>query len=257
MKNIDSYPAEIKTNILAWLSSFEPETFNIYALIDHSFDPRLIKNLKNKIRWVSLYQDEGADVDISPILCHLEDKAHIENHLDLLLHATNGQPMLSFWLSALEPEVVYSHFASYTDVTILPEKLSYMLRYADTRILPNLLDAMQDEQRALFLGAFYSGIYFNRAAKMVQLKGGGQLNPNDSPLCITEQQFTQMLDVSQLDQIIQQLRKLGLTAELIMSESQIYTLVKQFCSEAHAAGITDFAELRAYCIEHFIEITTA
>jgi hypothetical protein len=257
MKNIDSYPAETKANILAWLSSFELEAFNIYALIDHSFDPRLIKKLKNKIRWVSLYQDEGADIDISPILCHLEERGHIEKQIDLLLQATNGQPMLSFWLSALEPEAVYSHFASYTDVSILPEKISYMLRYADTRILPNLLDAIQDEQRAHFMGAFYSGIYFNRAAEMVELKGGDQLKPNDSPLCITEQQFTQMLDFSQPDQIIQQFRKLGITAELKMSESQIYALVKQFCSEAHTAGITDFAELKAYCIEQFIEITSA
>ncbi|MFC7421270.1 DUF4123 domain-containing protein [Iodobacter arcticus] len=257
MKNIDAYPAETKANIQAWLSSLESETFYVYALIDHSFDPRLIKKLRNKIRWVSLYQDEGVDIDISPILCHFEDIAHIENQMDVLLKATNEQPMLSFWLSALEPEVMYGHFASYTDVTILPEKLSYMLRYADTRILPNLLDAMQDEQRAQFMGAFYSGIYFNRAAEMVELKGCDQLKPNDSPLCITEQQFTLMLDVSQPDQIIQQLRKLGLTAELIMSESQIYTLVKQLCSEAHTAGMTDFAELRAYCIEKFIEITSA
>ena len=254
MKNIDLYPSETKANILTWLTSFEPGTFYVYALIDHSFNQLLIKKLKNLISWVSLYQEEGADTDISPILCHLniEDMELFDQQIDVLLQATKEQPMLSFWLSALEPETVYEHFASYTDVVILPEKLSYLLRYADTRILPNLLNIMTPLQKSQFLGAFYAGSYFNRAAELIQLTGSKELQINKSALCITELQFTQLLDASQPDQIIQRLKKLSMTNESAMSESQIYNRVIHLCTEANTAGLSDFSEVQSYCIEQFI-----
>ena len=86
-----------------WKRSIYLLTLSLYAVLDHSFDPKLIQKLKNQITWVSLYQDQGnPEHEICPLLCLIdtETPTALHSQLALLLQVSEGWPMLSF--SAIE-----------------------------------------------------------------------------------------------------------------------------------------------------------
>ncbi|MFC7421001.1 DUF4123 domain-containing protein [Iodobacter arcticus] len=248
---INAYSQDCAQVLLAQLATYLSESTQVYALLDHSFDPRLLKKMRNRIIWTSLYQDHGAETDVSPLLCELnsEDQITFNEQIELLLKITNGQPMLSFYLSTLDREAIFSHFDQYFDVTILPEKLSYILRYADTRILPNLLAQLSPEQKAAFLSPFSSVVYFDRAAQIVQLEGGGQTQITNQALVLTEAQFIKMMDWALPDQILQNIQLLGLQSLLPIEPSKAYAQISELCDIALIQGSRD-DEILSFCVEY-------
>ncbi|MEJ2795855.1 DUF4123 domain-containing protein [Iodobacter sp. LRB] len=248
---MNAYPQDSAQVLFAQLATYLSESTQVYALLDHSFDPRLLKKMRDRIVWTSLYQDHGAEADVSPLLCVLnsENEAELMEQIKLLLKITNGQPMLSFYLSTLDREAIFSHFDYYFDVSILPEKLSYILRYADTRILPNLLAQLSPEQKAAFLSPFSSVVYFDRAAQIIQLEGGGQTKITNQALVLTEVQFISMMDKALPDQILQNIQLLGLQSLLPIEPSKAYAQIRELCDIALAQGSSD-DEILSFCVEH-------
>ncbi|MDW5416709.1 DUF4123 domain-containing protein [Iodobacter sp. CM08] len=244
---IDLYPQQTAQVLMQWLEPNLNTETQLYALLDHSFDPKLLRKMKEQISYAALYQDQGGDVEVSPLLCMLDTQSELQAQIELLLQITAGQPMLSFWLSPLDREAIFSHFANYFDVTLLPENISMVLRYADTRILPNLLATFNPEQSALFLRPFVQMAYFDRAAKPVFVNGSQQQQIADSPLILTEQQFNQMMDHSLPDQVLQQIYRDKLQTLLPAQASQAYLKVSYECVAARAEGLAEFAEVASYC----------
>jgi Domain of unknown function (DUF4123) len=244
---IDLYPPHTAQVLMEWLELSLNTENHLYALLDHSFDSKLIRNMKDHISYAALYQDQGGEVEISPLLCVLDTQSELQAQIELLLQITAGQPMLSFWLSSLNREAVFSHFANYFDVTLLPEKISMVLRYADTRILPSLLATLSPEQSAMFLRPFVQLVYFDRAAKPVFVNGGHQPQIADKPLILDELQFNQMMDHSLPDQILQQIHHDKLQALLPEQVSLAYAWVSNECVAARVEGLSEFAEVSSYC----------
>ncbi|MEN9659887.1 MAG: hypothetical protein RL571_3352 [Pseudomonadota bacterium] len=244
---IDLYPQQTAQVLMQWLEPSLNTENHLYALLDHSFDPKLLLKMKNRISYTALYQDQGGDVEVSPLLCPLNTQSGLQAQIELLLQITAGQPMLSFWLSPLDREAVFSHFANYCDVILLPEKISMILRYADTRILPNLLATLSPEQSAMFLRPFVKLAYFDRAAKPVVVNGAHQPQIADKPLILDELQFNQMMDHSLPDQVLQQIYRDQLQALLPAQASLAYAQVSNECMAARAEGLTEVAEVASFC----------
>ncbi|AZN35664.1 DUF4123 domain-containing protein [Iodobacter ciconiae] len=249
---INPYPQGCAQVLLAQLAPYLSASTKVYAVLDHSFDPHLLKRMRNRIEWVSLYQDRGADIDISLLLCVLnsENEAEFIKQIELLLKITNGQPMLSFYLSALDREVIFSHFDHYFEVSILPEKLSYILRYADTRILPNLFTQFSPEQSAAFLSPFSYLVYFDREAQIIWLEGGRQAQITNQALVLTEVQFIKMMDKTLADQILQNIQLLELQSLLPTEPSKAYAQITELCDIALAKGSRDDSDILSFCVEH-------
>jgi hypothetical protein len=244
---IDLYSQQTAQVLMQWLEPSLNTENQLYALLDHSFDPKLLRKMQDRISYAALYQDQGGDVEISPLLCMLDTQSELQAQIELLLQITAGQPMLSFWLSPLDREAIFSHFANYFDVTLLPEKISMVLRYADTRILPSLLSTFSPEQSAMFVSPFVQLAYFDRAAKPVFVNGGHQQQIADKPLILNELQFNQMMDHSLPDQVLQQIYRDKLQALLPEQASLAYAQVSNECVAARAEGLFEFAEVSSYC----------
>lgn len=250
MSTIDHYSPETIEQITQQLQrSVHPGT-QVYVLLDHCFDPHLVDKINDHIVWTPLYQDHGGDIEVSPLLCQLETSQPetIATQVELLLKVTAGQPMLSFWLSPREREEIYSHFDHYFEVTILPEKLRYILRYADTRILPNLLSALNNEQKTQFLGPFTQLIYFNREGKMQDQSCAPETAIAQKPLTLDEQQFDQMMDASLPDQLIASLKTEARFMQKLHHPSQAYDWILHICALARADGVNEFADVRAWAL---------
>lgn len=250
---IDLYPQQTLQTLMQWLEPSLNKENHLYALLDHSFDPKLLRKMKDHISYAALYQDQGGDVEVSPLLCMLEMQSELQAQIELLLQITARQPMLSFWLSPLDKEAIFSHFANYFDVTLLPEKISMILRYADTRILPSLLATFSSEQNAMFLSPFVQLAYFDRTAKPVFVNGARQTQIADKPLILNELQFNQMMDHSLPDQILQQFYRNKLHALLPEQASLAYAWVSNECVAAREEGLFEYAEVAAYCMARLQE----
>ena len=222
-----------------------------YALLDHSFLPgqAIGRKLNPLLPWRALYAELGGDEDISPLLCQL-DAAGTDpwrRQISTLLEISNGQPMLSLWHSPLDFESISRHFASYADVKLLPEKLVYLLRYADTRALPSLIRTLDNEQRSQFLGPFAQLTYFDRAGRIISIPNTPTGQTNRETLTLDAAQFAQMWNDSLPDQILSQLDMPDGHLWHETRPAKRYEQLVQLCRQAEQQGLTESTEIQAFC----------
>lgn len=257
---INAYPENLATTLTKHYGQLCGSESSLYAVIDHSFDPTLLTKLRGEIDWISIYSERGnPDVEICPLLCTIDTKNEFSllQQLRLVLNATSEQPMLSFWVSVHDRKYILSHFDHYFDVNIEPEKLSYILRYADTRILPSLIEHFTSEQKAHFLRPFAEVIYFDRSAQPVHVRPTDQPQHPQQSIVLNEKQFAALLDASLPDQIWQQYRRLSLSDQLPVLASDAYSLILQHCQQAEKLGFVGFAEVMTYSLEQLTAIPSS
>ncbi len=242
------------------LYSIVPAGLHYYALLDHSFipDKSLTSQLNGLLHWRSLYEEAGGDADISPLLCRMESKNSDQwrKQISTLLEICNGQPMLSLWHSSLDFESIYQHFVSYTDVKLLPEKLVYLLRYADTRTLPSLLSALNEKQHSQFMGPFEQLRYFDRAGNIIAVSNSPTDQINREALALDADQFSQMWNDSIPDQIISQLNMPNGHSWHKISPSEQYQQLLQLCRQAEQEGLVEPMEKEIFCKQALWEKVT-
>lgn len=145
------------------------ESLSIYFLLDAAFKAdRALNQVRQLVpgeRWRSLYAD-AANVServlsVSPLLIKADPQD--KNLVAALAELTSGQPMLSWIVSSLSMEALWKQLAVFRYVRI--DNAKYVLRFADTRRLPELFAILTAKQQAFFSQSLRQWKYIGRDAQ--------------------------------------------------------------------------------------------
>jgi Domain of unknown function (DUF4123) len=256
---IDTIPAsEIQAaaeQLFVELGSEQP--LHLMALVDHLFRPTQHlfgrwpggrPELFNLIGHLS-----GAEEQISPLLLSLP--SGYEERLSAVAYLRkqcNGYPMLSFLSSPLPPDVVAAQLATMTEVLLPPDSGTYLLRFADTRIIPELDHLLNAEQHMQLFGLLDHWAYVDRSGQWSIIKGSGQaaVSAQRTPLHLSDAQFASFLRACVPDNFIPTLRD-NSTNFAELAPSVQHRLVCHWIETAgseESGGLTDPSECLGYCI---------
>ncbi|QBC44693.1 DUF4123 domain-containing protein [Iodobacter fluviatilis] len=179
-----------------------------FAIIDAAFEPKKIKKLIGA-RGDQLYAGSVLEEydELSPLIVKIEkDGDHV--FLQALLRVCEGKPMLSFInsdrnIEELKQHLEYLHF-------IVSDEKSWTLRFADTRITESLFLVLNPQQKDILFNPINHWLYLNHQENwQVQLgMGTGPLwgeEPKEM-LAFTDQQFAALLEQSEPDTLLSQLK---------------------------------------------------
>lgn len=207
---------------------------NWFALIDAAFDPKKIKKITGS-RGYQLYA--GSDLEeydeLSPLIIKMESNGD-QDFLQALLQACEGKPMLSFICSnrsieELKQHLEYLHF-------IVSDKKNWTLRFADTRTVESLFQVLDQRQTEILLNPISHWLWFNRQGAWEAQVGYG-LGPlwGEAPkeiLEFTDQQFAALLEKSEPDALLDQLKEHFPDLLIKYSDVESYNLACQSIHEA-------------------------
>ncbi|MDY0955813.1 DUF4123 domain-containing protein [Stenotrophomonas rhizophila] len=185
-----------------------------YAIIDSSQRPHFHERLTRwGVRYRSLFDGhaESSLTDIAPLLVE-----YPESDPNLRLEAEIAQlaaakPAVSLWWSALEPELLARHFHAFHLIKV-PEKggREMLLRWYDTRVLPELLRVLTPAQRFAFLSGVERLEYYDRfgdSQSWLLPELEAKELPALTPLQLSDAQYAALLDACEPDVAIAQLRR--------------------------------------------------
>lgn len=256
---IDKIPlANIRATTEAFFSEVScPQDGTLAALIDHSLAPTIAL----LDAWPGgrpgafnlLYHLSGAEERVSPILVELP--ASLEGRrqaIAYLLKQCNGHPMFSILASPLTFTQLAAHLAHFTQILLPPDGQEYLLRFADTRIVPTLVQALAPMQRRQMFGPIHFWIYLDREAKWTGILSEGTADIADGPLlALTEAQLDAFERATMPDGFIAQLcEEFPEFAET--QPSARYRLVCHWINQADeaAGGRAEPGARLAYCKEN-------
>lgn len=179
----------------------------LYALIDHSGMPGLVKKLAEaKHPWVSLFHGSTEEhaIEVAPILLPL----HVNP-------ATQGGRRIARWIcergtytsslllmaSPLDMDELARRLAIRLDA-VLPDDMAVLLRYFDTRIFEMLMTVLDVSQKADFLGPAHQWCYVDRRGVLQTAKSTFAAEDKfAAPLALSVAQQNMLIDASEPDQI--------------------------------------------------------
>lgn len=198
---IDRYPAGWKEMLHAGLRDCSG---NVYALVDgvhnESFYPRLKK--MDSLRYLSLYSTApSADEEtlgLAPILVRYGGEHR--KHWDALIEMTDGVPALSIIVSPEPIEQLAARLMPWCVVDA--DGYTLALSFADTRILPAVVDMLTPPQRGQFLGPATRWTYTGRDARPLHLQVQPEhALPPSGKVELSQQQVAALLAASEADNI--------------------------------------------------------
>jgi len=233
-----------------------------YALIDTAFEPTLVSKYKKRVpdtQVCELYAGTGMDQlkEISPCLISLpRDNALRTKAIKTLLSYADGKPMLSFFMSELAAAPLAMHLQSILDVET-SDGQHLVLRFADTRVLPVLIEVLDQPQRRSILAPILSWWLISRAGRLENLDLKNDEIPDSlcsissqsfSSLLLSDDQFTFMLDAAEPDAMIEQLWKIVPEHCHCFSGATLHEFVARQLSLAKAFSVEGFTDRIAYCV---------
>lgn len=185
----------------------------LYALLDHALAPEgrfLDEGPVARLEARNLYSHlGGADKRHSPWLLELPpDQAGQLDALTRLLMQSDGLPMLSILSCPLSVEDLAAHLGFHAKVALPPESRAYLLRFADTRIVPVLSDLLEPDQRRQFFGPIGQWAFPDRHGHLAIIRGEGAMTPPpDMPLALNEAQLDAFTWATLPDSILARLQE--------------------------------------------------
>jgi len=131
---------------------------------------------------------------------------------------------------------------------LLPDGMSMLLRFFDTRILMPLLDVLTDDQRIAFLSCARDWWYADREGAMVPSlcptwAGADTFAP---PLKLSAGQERAMIDASEADAVIDFVGSRGRHPLFDAPYPQRYPIVRALIDRAHHWGLENIPDLAAF-----------
>ena len=227
---------------------------NLMALVDHAFlsDQNLIAHwpVGHPEYYNLLGHLSGGEARLSPLLIVLpvtkEDRIRVVTYL---LKRCKGHPMLNFLTSSLTSKSLADHLSTLTQIRLPPDSVSYLFRFADTRIVAELNCLLNSAQRTQMFGAVDQWIYLNRRAEWSVIMGGRLSSvPAPGPLALSDEQLTAFLRASLADSLMSTLLNESATFSG-MAPSARHQLVSHWISlaEEQHGDAPDPGICLAYC----------
>lgn len=180
----------------------------IYALVDGVHNEAFYQKLEKMdyLRYQPLYATapsaDSETLGLGPILVQYSDV--YRKRWDALLEMTNGLPALSIIVSPEPIEKLAARLIPWCVVDA--DDYTVALSFADTRILPTLVEALDAEQRGAFLGPATRWIYPGRDAVWLALVVAPEKAlPAAEKVVLTAQQVSALMAASEPDSIAYQM----------------------------------------------------
>ncbi|PIF77028.1 uncharacterized protein DUF4123 [Variovorax sp. 54] len=230
-----------------------PEGFR-YALIDCAFAPQCHQLLKSHLgsgSLRSLYENmPGASDEAirhSPVLLNID--AVERPLLDRVLQLTNGLPMLSFICSVEPLESLFERLSPWCIVNA--DGQYFVLRFPDTRRLPDVLAALSPLQQTAFCGPGTTWHFRRRDASWSTFLASGQTAASMSlPPCapvLDGDQCAALIAGSEADEMVANLLQLSPAYEAKHSPSALHALATCGIAEANAMQFDTVAQRMRLC----------
>ncbi|MTW11044.1 DUF4123 domain-containing protein [Pseudoduganella eburnea] len=225
----------------------------LYLLADHAGLPELSHKLRaNGVSWTNLLGDDKrpALTAASPLLFEVSfsNGRLVKRQLMQRLHDI-GQHSFSLLMIAtpLEPQVLAKSLAKRMD-GILSEGEEIVLRFFDTRVLPQLLEVMNEHEQRIWLSVATGWWYSNRDGTTAHISS--EFQPQDAhlaPQLISDEQLSYLLEASEIDQIAYLLESNLLEQFHRMCPIERYRLLQSKITAARALRLANLGDLALFC----------
>lgn len=231
------------------------QTLNIYALVDTAFF-MLDKSLKQST-WlddaISIYRDTAL-VGLSEASPHLLPinllEKNTQQHFRKILHACNGKPMLSVIASHLPIDDLVYRFKPFLEISAEDEQ-TFVLRFADTRILPVLDGILCHEQLSEWRQGISHWWYPDRHGNLASLPEIARQNPtkvrSTMHLKLSQSRFNQLIEAGNADAILDAIFEQNPTLLSAKKPSYFYTTVQQLQRPLRTFEINNFTDIVLFC----------
>lgn len=248
---VDSYdPKNLRDALLAQVSSASPSD-HWFAILDSAFDHK-----GKRLRWFNknlfevYHQGHLAGLaHVSPILIPLQHESkRLEQELMRLLAHCRGRPMLSFIRSKLSAEAIRKQWQSILEIET-EDAQTFVLRFADTRVLPALIEIGEVWQRVA--GVIAEWQIIGRNGDLVALELPRAPDTNNAPLRIDDKALAQLLKSGEADALANVLDEHF--PELLPADqgARVYARLRQLLSLGEKYGIAGNTEFFALAVADF------
>ncbi|MYM72669.1 DUF4123 domain-containing protein [Duganella sp. FT134W] len=188
----------------------EASPLHLFALVDCAFDEAFFnERYQRGLPRQSLYADTGLSA-LGAAAPHLlsapEGEEAREEWLRQLFAACEGKPMISIIASVLNAAELVRHLRPYL-IARTPDTVEWPVRWGDTRVLPALLDTLDEAQCSHLLSSLARWWSPGRAGELLSWQGASILPlPADfDKLPISDDVFAALVDISEADTILARL----------------------------------------------------
>lgn len=253
---IDRFPPDwqigLQETLTQWLAS-APDA-HIHLLLDAAHLPGVLNKPEIKqFDHINLFQHKGISRDaaghaLSPVLLTYSSQNQA-GFLQLLNHA-DGLPMLSLWHTPETLEQLAERLAAWCIVKTPDQPL--MLHFADTRILPVLVEQLDDEQSGHFLGPAITVLYQQRDGALQAITPKQPAQAAVQQVSLSDQQVQNLLAASEADGMLSALRTTRTLPQLDTSHEQLHNIVTRALQIAHQIGLSTFND-RMALVRHILD----
>jgi hypothetical protein len=231
-------------------------------MLDAAFDVRSIQQYRKnhpQSEMTSLYAGTELDglADVAPHLVPLPTDAVLrETRIAALLRVANGKPMLSFLASPFDAKSLKEQLIPFLQAEC-EDGQRFVLRLADTRILPMLIGVLDKTQLAP-LSAITNWWSIDRNGELEKLQIQDKvicdrsIPPVTFPILpLANSQFSTLLDAAEADSIIEQLRLVTPEHCAAFEPGDLHRFVSKQLRYAQLFNVEYTPDRVAYCIGAF------
>ena len=246
--------AELETTLRDDLNQYARS--HCYALLDAAQIPDLADEMRRgalrNLPCLSLFseapEENGNGRDAAPYLFHLS--AGPDSHCAIAYTAQKALETyaVSWLISPLNMSVLAKRLTQRTEAQ-LTENMEVLLRFYDTRILPNLSRVLSPEQAAMVFGVAHAWRYADRAGQLQSCEC--QFADEDAfsaPLEFNQTQENKLTALAFPDAVLEQLHDGQSDLMTSMNRAEQHAFVARQITKLNVMGIESMPEILIYCV---------
>ena len=217
------------------------------ALVDGAFDyGRADLPLPNERYTLYDYGNMSDLLEASPFILVLtvEDEMRLQSELLTLLRHRKERPMLSFIATMATAHSINENFRFFANA-LTDDQQEFLLRFADTRVLPGLPSALRPDYWNAMTRLMYEWIYIDRTGELQTLPVVAAALPLVGTFQLSSSEFNALLEQSEPDAIIDAIADSNPEALPETAQAGLYQQVVQSCAFAKEHQVDAFPDLVA------------
>ena len=235
-------PVQIEQEFQQLCDASPPDAMHLFALVDGAFDEAFFQGRSPRgLPRQSLYastalQGLGA---AAPYLLPAPEGAEARlAWLSQLFAACGARPMLSILASVLNVDELVRHLRPYL-IAMTPDTVEWPVRWGDTRVLPALLDALNEPERGRLLAPLARWWWPGRDGTLLGCQGEATLPApaGFDKMPIDDEVFAKLVDMSEADAVLANLYDSQPDLFRMDSPAQCHARVARHLRVASANGI--------------------
>lgn len=254
---VDELPPAFMADLLEAfrLARLSNANLSLYALIDASFE--YVRPSAGRKAWmdtaVSLYEGTALDA-LSKESPHLfgfsKEPAAARVQMHSILARASGMPMISFIASELDLDALAQTFKAFLEINTADGQ-SFLLRFADTRVLPVLDSILRDECGDLWRRdvAYWwlPGRDGNLQTMPVHHWSGGQEDREDNTFVLSQDSFNRVVREGDADAILDVIFDQNSEVLSQAKPSENYYAIRRLVPKMAELGVENFSDAVVFC----------